>query len=144
MKIGKPLTNLGIAGLISISSASLAADPKDAIKPEAAGRFFASICFDIYPMDVGKAQTAAQRAGFRYDQASKLFVHAQKDQQMRINRKRCAFRFLTTSSLPELLPRFGTAATDAAKLEPPHKTNVHVGTEDAGNGLTRAAAKLDR
>ena len=146
MKLNPKVVWISIAILhgVAVASAAHAADARDAISPEKAGRFFASICYDLYLKDVGAAQVAAQRAGFVYDETSGLFVHKRKDQQMRINSKRCALRFLTRSELPELVRRFGSAATKAARTDPPAGTNVHIGTENAGSGLTRAAAKFDR
>lgn len=132
----------GIAVIMS-SAASAEALRKNAMSAEAAGKLFASICYDTYLDDVGAAQVAAQRKGFVYDQASDLFVNARKDRQMRINSQRCALRFLTRTPLPDLLSRFASASVDAAKRDIPPGTDVHIGTENAGNGLTRAAAKLD-
>lgn len=129
--------------LIAFGGTTQAADAlkKNAISPERAGRFFASICFDLYP-DLAAAQKQAQRKGFRFDADSGLFVNANKDQQMRITSKRCALRFLTDVKHPELLKRFGDAASNSRKSSSVNPS-VHLGTEDAGNGLTRVGARLD-
>jgi len=125
------------------ATASLADDVRNAVWPEQAGSFFASICFEIYLEDVAAAQIAAQRAWFKYDKETGLFMNGQKDQQTRINAERCALGFLAKTALPDLLSRFETAATKAAKVKPSEGTNIHIGTEEAGGGPTRAAAKLD-
>ncbi len=133
-----------VALVMTLSSpASAEALRKNAMSAEAAGKLFASICYDVYLSDVGAAQAKAQRMGFAYDTASGLFVNARKDRQMRINSQRCALRFLTRTPLPDLLRRFASSATKAAKVPLNPGLGVHIGTESAGNGLTRAAAKLD-
>ncbi|MGR3503046.1 hypothetical protein [Pseudaestuariivita sp.] len=141
MKALALLTALAICGS---SAASAEALRKNAMTAEAAGRLFASICYGPYQTSVEAAQIKAQRKGFDYDAASGLFVNARKDRQMRINSQRCALRFLTRTPVTELLVRFSDASMQAAKGNIPMGTRVGIGTENAGNGLTRVAARLDK
>jgi hypothetical protein len=103
-----------------------------------AGSRFAPICQVIYP-NISASITAAQRQGFILDSSTGLFEHQTDDVQMRINKAKCSLRFLTSGPEQAIVPEFaGGAARSTTNLA--NDQNVSIGTEDAGNGLTRAAA----
>ena len=139
------LCALAIAATALSLPAEAIADPspRNAISAAKAGKIFAALCYDIYP-DVPAAQKTAQRKGYRYNAQTKLFEHVRKDQQMRINSKRCGLRFLTKDAPPKLGATFGAAATNAAKSLPEGLKNVDIDVQRVGNGLFRASAKWDR